>query len=146
MAATNRVNCCSEEEPMYLELWVSSSEPIVPRVGSIWLLTRGKFPAAVSVASTRFSLSGVDHVAGTGVEEGAEALGGGLGSSIGNGVGQRERVAPPGGGAGEGDAGTGLLPQVHLVLRAPLGENRDGDRVVGGKKRRPAHRRAQIEV
>ncbi len=54
---TNRVNCCSEDEPMYLELTVNSSELIRPRVGSIWLFTRGKFPTAVRVARTRFCLS-----------------------------------------------------------------------------------------
>jgi hypothetical protein len=43
---------------MYLELWVSSTVPILPRVGSIWLFTLGKVPSAVMVASTRFSLSG----------------------------------------------------------------------------------------
>jgi hypothetical protein len=56
MLPTNRVNCCSGEEPMYLELWVSSSCPIRPRVGSIWLFTRGKLAVAVRVASIRFCL------------------------------------------------------------------------------------------
>src|SRR5215210_7797273 len=55
--ATKRVNCCNEDEPMYLELCVISTVPSEPRVGSIGLFTRGKVPRAVSVASTRFSRS-----------------------------------------------------------------------------------------
>ena len=42
---------------MYLELTVSSSDPIEPRVGSIGLFTLGKVPSAVRVARTRFSRS-----------------------------------------------------------------------------------------
>src|SRR5918999_4648 len=56
---TTRVNCCKEEEPMIFELWVSSTLPIRPRVGSIGLFTRGNVPRAVTVASTRFCRRGV---------------------------------------------------------------------------------------
>src|SRR5215204_3604674 len=53
----NRVNCCSSDEPMYLEAYVSSSVAREPLVGSIGLFIRGKFAEAVRAASTRFSLS-----------------------------------------------------------------------------------------
>src|SRR5215207_10566950 len=58
MPATVRVNCCRLEDPMYLELWVSSKEPMRPRVGSMGLFTRGNVPSAVRVARTRFCLNG----------------------------------------------------------------------------------------
>src|SRR5918998_6660176 len=56
---TTRVNCCKEEEPIIFELWVSSTLPIRPRVGSIGLFTLGNVPSAVIVASNRFCRSGV---------------------------------------------------------------------------------------
>src|SRR3954463_8032 len=56
--ATKRVNCCRLDDPMYLELWGISTEPIRPRVGSTGLFTRGKVPNAVRVARIRFCLSG----------------------------------------------------------------------------------------
>src|SRR5215210_3942321 len=55
---TTRVNCCSSDDPMYFELWVTSTEPIRPRVGSMGLLTRGKVPKAVRVASGSSCRSG----------------------------------------------------------------------------------------
>src|SRR4051812_29679379 len=55
--AVNRVNCCSVEEPMYLELQVSSILVIDPRVGSITLFAWVKVASAASVASGRLSLS-----------------------------------------------------------------------------------------
>src|SRR5918992_3604379 len=53
-----RVNCWRLEDPMYLELWVSSTLRIEPRVGSIGLFTREKVASAVIVASTRFCRKG----------------------------------------------------------------------------------------
>src|SRR3954467_8916264 len=58
MPPTNRVNCWRGEEPMYFELYVTSTEPLEPLVGSMGLLTRGKVACAVKVASTRFCWSG----------------------------------------------------------------------------------------
>src|SRR4051812_29268858 len=55
---TTRVNCCRLDEPMSFELYVSSTEALEPRVGSIGLLTRGNVARAVKVASTRFCCSG----------------------------------------------------------------------------------------
>src|SRR4026209_1715308 len=54
---TNRVNCCSSAEPRYFELTVISSDLMLPRDGSIGLLTLGKATVPVSVASTRFCRS-----------------------------------------------------------------------------------------
>src|SRR4051794_13537986 len=51
------VNCWNEDDPMYLELQVSSTVPKDPRVGSTGLLVRGKVPSAVRVASIRLSRS-----------------------------------------------------------------------------------------
>ena len=109
---------------MYLEAQVSSTEPLEPREGSIGLFDPRKGCHRGQGGEDQVLPQWLDDVRRARAEHRTETYRGRHGAAVRDGVGQRERIAPPRVVRLRATL-TPFLSEVHLVLRAAFTVHRE---------------------